>query len=120
LPEIRSLAAAYLRRGTGVIDLMEYTSDVLSEDSFHIAGGSSLTTDGKYYWRPDAAEYVELYGVAIDPGALAHMEEQNWTPRTLSTEEARAVRWYLYDLLGFRPVMPSPAVRGDSDTEVGL
>lgn len=55
--ELRPLVAGYLRSGTVVLALMSYTEDVL-HGRFGVDGGSGVLTDGRYFWRRDAAEYV--------------------------------------------------------------
>ncbi|WP_155848951.1 hypothetical protein [Amycolatopsis vancoresmycina] len=75
--DLRKQVARYLRNGTVVIALMEYTEDVL-EGRFGVSGGSGVMTDGAYYWRCDAAQYVETYGIGLDQSIVDHMERAGW------------------------------------------
>ncbi|MEV6242410.1 hypothetical protein [Lentzea sp. NPDC051838] len=84
--DLRGRVAEYLRGGTLVIALMEYTEDVL-EGRFGVSGGSGVMTDGTYYWRCDAAEYVETYGIHLDQAIIDHMEQTGWRAPQLSPAE---------------------------------
>jgi hypothetical protein len=64
---------------------MEYSKDVIA-DEFTVAGGSGVISDGDYYWRADAAEYVEYRGIEIPDMAIAVMRERNWNAPALSSE----------------------------------
>lgn len=77
---------------------MEYTVDVLDQ-RFGVSGGSAILTDGHYYWRRDAAEYIEEYGIGIEPSAIAWMSAKNWTVPDLSAEEISGIDSYLYSTL---------------------
>ena len=92
--ELRPLVAGYLRSGTVILALMSYTEDVL-EGRFGVDGGSGVLTDGRYYWRRDAAEYVLEYGVAVDEGAVAYMRDNDWTVPDLSPERVAAIDSFL-------------------------
>lgn len=81
--ELRAKVAGYLRGGALVIALMEYTEDVL-EGRFGVSGGSGVMTDGTYYWRCDAADYVETYGIGLDQSALDHMARAEWSAPPVS------------------------------------
>jgi hypothetical protein len=84
--EERSAVAHYLRSGTVIVATMEYTKDVIA-DEFVVAGGSGINSDGRYYWRADAAEYVEHYGIEIPKTAIALMRARNWNAPMLSPEK---------------------------------
>ncbi|MEZ3183124.1 hypothetical protein KYY02_32030 [Streptomyces pimonensis] len=43
---------------------MGHTEDVVDQ-KFPVVGGSTLHSDGIYYWRRDTAEYVETYGTHL-------------------------------------------------------
>lgn len=80
LPEdMRLTAATYLRSCPVFLAWMEYTRDVL-EGRFAVAGGSGVKCDGVYYWRSDAADYVEAYGIGFDPDFLRHVQAKQWRP----------------------------------------
>jgi hypothetical protein len=78
--------AAYLRAGTVLLALMEQTFDLL-DDKFTTAGGSGITTDGRYFWRVDTADYVEHYRVALPDGFLRHGAARGWAPTTLTSSD---------------------------------
>ncbi|MEO6087871.1 MAG: hypothetical protein ABIQ18_32655 [Umezawaea sp.] len=77
--DLRPRVAAYLRAGTILFAIMEYTTDVLG-DRFGVSGGSAVLSDGTYFWRLDAADYVEVYGTAVPDAAVAHMRALDWRP----------------------------------------
>ena len=77
--ELRTHVASYLRAGTIFFAWMEYTRDVVG-DAFGVSGGSAVLSDGRFYWRADAAEYVETYGIAIPVEAIDHMRSRQWIP----------------------------------------
>lgn len=95
-PDERQQIANYLRRGATVIALMEHTRDVLG-DAFEVPGGSAIHTDGTYYWRRDAAEYVSHYGVGLLDDFLRLGRGLSWSPPPLNREEILAVDDYLID-----------------------
>lgn len=76
-PMARSLVAKYLRGGSVTFASMEHTVDVIAQ-SFGVPGGSGIRTDGFYYWRCDAADYVEAYGVGVPEDFLRHCEDRAW------------------------------------------
>ena len=90
----RKRAAKYLRGGALIQPWMTYTSDVLG-DKFGVSGGTAVLSDGTYYWRGDAAEYVEYYGIEIPSTALKHMERLGWTSPALSVETCRLIDRFL-------------------------
>jgi len=74
-------------------DQLESTRDML-DDAFRVAGGSAVLTDGTYYWRLDAAEYVERYGVGLPGDFLSHGRRLHWLiPRTDPEEVLRVDRF---------------------------
>lgn len=99
--DLRKKVARYLRGGVLVIALMEYTEDVL-DGRFGVAGGSGVMTDGSYYWRCDAADYVETYGIGLEQSILDHMERAQWSAPPVSQAEALDVDDYLVRALRAR------------------
>ena len=97
--EARPLVARYLQSGTIVLALMEHTTDVIS-GSFDVSGGSAVLTDGTYYWRCDASEYVATYGIEIGQEALEHMRQRGWNAPTVGDRVLAEIDAYLYALLG--------------------
>lgn len=86
-PDTRAKCGAFLRGGTLILAFMEQTRDVI-EGRFTVSGGSAIRSDGTYYWRQDAANYVEGYGLALDDEFLRHCEACGWVARELSSAEA--------------------------------
>lgn len=99
--DLRPKVASYLRGGSVVIALMEYTRDVLG-GSFTVPGGSGVLTDGTYFWRRDAADYIEAYGIALDDVFVEHMEQAGWMVPELPHERFLEIDAYLYSLLSGR------------------
>ncbi|GAA1576687.1 hypothetical protein GCM10009804_36640 [Kribbella hippodromi] len=60
--------AGYLAGCPLFLAWMEYTTDLIG-GRFGVSGGSAIASDGVYYWRLDAAEYVREYGIVV-PDAL--------------------------------------------------
>jgi hypothetical protein len=92
--DLRTHVARYLRSGTLVIALMEYTEDVL-EGRFGVSGGSGVMTDGVYYWRCDAAEYVETHGIGLDQPVLDHMARAGWQAKPVSPAAVAVIDRFL-------------------------
>jgi tRNA U34 5-carboxymethylaminomethyl modifying GTPase MnmE/TrmE len=90
----RSLIAKYLRSGAIVFALMESTRDIL-HDEFRVAGGSAVLTDGTYYWRLDAADYVERYGIGLPEEFLSHGRSLRWLVPHTDAEEVLRIDRYL-------------------------
>ncbi|MEU5182054.1 hypothetical protein AB0G49_18535 [Streptomyces longwoodensis] len=84
--EERGRIAEYLRSGTPVIALMGFSEDVLGE-KFTRSGGTAIMSDGRFFWRLDAADYVEHYGVALPDEFLTHGAARQWTARPLTRDE---------------------------------
>ena len=89
----RLSVSRYLLSGTVVIPLMGYTRDVIG-DAFGVSGGPGIVSDGRYYWRGDAAEYVRHYGIAVEPEAVEHMRRRNWTAEALSPDVVDEIDYY--------------------------
>jgi len=94
----REHVAAYLRSGTLVLALMEYTADVI-DGAFGVSGGSGILTDGTYYWRVDAAYYVEHHGIAIEDELVAWMEQHGWRAPEVSSGELAVIDGLLFERL---------------------
>lgn len=91
--DLRTTIAAYLRSCPLCIPWMGYTDDEIG-GTFSVAGGSAIASDGVYYWRLDAADYVEVYGVAVPEEAIAHFAASGWRPPR--PDEAEYLRWCRY------------------------
>jgi hypothetical protein len=96
--DVRQRVANYLSGGAPIFALMEYTTDIL-EGAFGVSGGSAIMSDGAYYWRRDAADYVRHYGIDVGAEARSHMSSNHWVPPKLSQEEILEIDRYLYELL---------------------
>lgn len=86
----RQQISNYLRQSSMLIPVMEHTSDVLGR-AFEVPGGSAICTDGAYYWRLDAANYVLHYGIELPEEFLAQAANRNWIPPTLTNEECETL-----------------------------
>ncbi|MGW3625979.1 hypothetical protein [Streptomyces sp. NPDC000880] len=84
--EERAVIAEYLRNAPVVIALMGYTEDILG-GRFSVTGGSAIHSDGRYFWRRDAAEYIEHYGTRLPDAFLLAGRKDNWRPARLSQDE---------------------------------
>lgn len=89
----------YLRSGTPVIALMGFSEDVLG-NKFSRSGGTAIMSDGRFFWRLDAADYVEHYGIGLPEDFIAYGESRHWIPPVLSREEVAAVDSHLCHLRG--------------------
>ena len=92
----RTLIARYLRAGAVVFAIMEYTRDVVG-GAFGVSGGSAINTDGTYYWRVDAADYVEHYGIGLPDSFLRHGRALQWSAPVVSPEDVLLIDKYLYE-----------------------
>jgi hypothetical protein len=92
--DTRRRVSCYLGGGTIIIALMKYTTDILG-DAFGVSGGSGVMSDGTYYWRRDAVEYVANYGIDVGAEAIRHMRANNWTPPDLNQEQVLEIDRYL-------------------------
>lgn len=90
----RAPISNYLRKGSSVIALMEYTRDVIN-GAFGVSGGSAIHTDGVYYWRLDAAEYVEHYGIGLPADFLERGRRLAWLAPSLTETDILAIDDYL-------------------------
>lgn len=93
-PSDRHELADYLSQGAIVFAVMEYTRDVV-EDAFGVPGGSAILTDGEYYWRRDAADYVRVHGIAPPAGFVEHARRRAWRVTPLTPDEILEIDSYL-------------------------
>ncbi|MFD8896428.1 hypothetical protein ACUJ8N_23685 [Streptomyces sp. ESR1.13] len=68
----------YLVNGVDIFSEMGAELDVLSADSFPIAGGASLKTDGDWVWRLDLPHYVDSYHVALPADFLQTIRSRDY------------------------------------------
>jgi len=78
---------------------MGQTSDGIG-DRFHVAGGAAIASDGTFYWRMDAMEYIREYGIPIPRRATQHFEMMGWTPPTIDRPAYLRIYRELDGLLG--------------------
>lgn len=91
-----SQIAAYLRDGSVVLAIMEQTHDVVGAD-FSVAGGSGIQTDGRFFWRVDAADYVERYKIRLPSEFIEHGYSLGWQRDALTAEGLRHADEFLAD-----------------------
>lgn len=82
----RGKIAGYLRSGTPVIALMGFSEDILGA-GFSRSGGTAIMSDGRFFWRLDAADYVEHYGIGLPEEFIAHGTSRRWIAPVLSGGE---------------------------------
>ena len=109
--DLRRSVASYLRRGALILAIMEYTRDVL-DDKFGVSGGSAIVSDGTFYWREDAANYIEEYGIAVPDDVVSHMRDQGWVPPVLDEDTKLRIDQYLWNELGVHDKDGQPAPTG--------
>lgn len=92
--ELVPVVPNYLRLCPHFLVWMEYTRDVIN-DSFGVSGGSAVVSDGHYYWRLDAADYVATYGIGLPDDFIRRGLEQRWQPPVFDDKD-----WFaIYDEL---------------------
>lgn len=97
--DIRARVVDYLSACPVFLAWMEYTRDEI-DDRFGVDGGSAIASDGTYYWRLDAIEYIREYGIPVPEDALRHFEELNWIPPSIDRSNYLRIYQELDDLLG--------------------
>ena len=93
-PETRSKVADYLRRGTAVFAFMAHSRDVL-DHLFEVPGGPGIWTDGSYFYRYEAIEYIAHYGIQIPSTALAMMSANEWSPASVDPDRLEEMRKWI-------------------------
>lgn len=93
------MIADYLRSGTPIIALMGFSEDILGE-KFSRPGGTAIMSDGRFFWRLDAADYVEHYGIDLPAEFISYGNSRQWIPPVLSREEVASVDRYFSHLRG--------------------
>ena len=89
----------YLSRCPVFLAWMEYTRDAIG-DRFGVSGGSAIASDGCYYWRLDAVEYIKEYVISVPDSAVRHMESRAWVPPEFSRQEYLAIYEELMEMVG--------------------
>lgn len=98
---LRSQVVEYLSSCPMFLAWMGYTRDVI-DDRFGVSGGSAIISDGTYYWRLDAMEYIREYGVAVPEDALSHMRARGWKCPEITPIEYRRIYRQLEFIFGIR------------------
>ncbi len=96
---IRKRIATYMSRCPVFLAWMEYTHDEIG-GRFSTPGGSSIASDGTYYWRLDGADYLRVYGIPVPAEAIEHFEAMGWEPPSFGREEYLTVFHELLDRVG--------------------
>lgn len=96
--DLRSLVTNYLTQCPVFLAWMGYARDEIG-DRFGVSGGAAIASDGVYYWRLDALEYIKEYGIPIPREAVRHFEAQSWRPPELSRRDYIAIYEELAQLL---------------------
>jgi hypothetical protein len=65
------------------------------DNRFSRSGGTAIMSDGRYFWRLDAADYVQHYGIELPEEFIVHGNARNWIPGVLSREEVAAIDRHL-------------------------
>jgi hypothetical protein len=68
---------AYLRAGHPLIDMMDIQDDPLEPDR-QVMNGSSIVTDGTWFWRYDFAYYVRRHRVVVPEEFLGAIRESHY------------------------------------------
>ncbi len=97
-PDLKERVIAYLSGCPLFLAWMEYTRDELG-DRFGVPGGSAIASDGLYYWRLDAIEYLREYDIGVPAEAISHFESRQWQPPEFSRPEYLTIFRTLEDML---------------------
>jgi hypothetical protein len=89
---------AYLEGCPLFLAWMEYTRDLIG-DRFGVPGGSGIASDGVFYWRLDAVEYIREYDIAVPAEAITHFEARQWRPPAFSRSDYLEIYRQLEQLL---------------------
>lgn len=85
-PDLRAKVIAYLEKCPLFFAWMGYSSDEIG-GRFQVAGGTAIASDGTYFWRLDALDYIREYGIPVPDEAIAHFEAMAWTPPSFEKPE---------------------------------
>lgn len=95
-PALIGSVTAYLEASPCVLAWMGYSEDIIRtryigkrrhNQHFGVSGGPAICSDGTYYWRYDATNYIRTYGIGIPEVAIEHMEANNWQPPTFTNDQ---------------------------------
>lgn len=92
---LRSAVSRYLRTASCVISMVKSSSDILNPRLVYERGNDFLS-DGYYFWRRDAAEYIDNYRIGLDREAITHMQANGWRPPKLSETEVDEIEHFLW------------------------
>ena len=72
----------YLECSPIILPWMECTEDIIG-GKFKVLGGSAIMSDGKYFWRYEAGEYLRHYPIRVPDEAIAHFRSQKLIQRVV-------------------------------------
>ena len=76
----------YLECSPMILPWMECTEDLIGR-KFKVLGGSAVMSDGKYFWRHEAGEYLRHYPIRVHDEAIAHFRLRRWDPPEFTSAE---------------------------------
>lgn len=83
----RERLACYLETAAMIDPWMSFSPDVLGERFRPVSGGDSVMSDGVWYWRYDAAQYVRHYPIRVPEDALKYFAECGWVPPVFDEQQ---------------------------------
>ena len=85
-PDTLERLIRYLESSPTILAWMGYTEDLIG-GKFSVAGGSATMSDGKYFWRHEAGEYLRHYPIRVHDEAIAHFRLRRWDPPEFTSAE---------------------------------
>lgn len=96
--ELRARVTSYLSQCPIFLAWMQFTRDEIG-DRFGVSGGSAIASDGVYYWRVDAVEYIKEYGIPVPDEAVRHFEARAWRAPEFDRQKYLAIYERLTEIL---------------------
>lgn len=96
---LRDPVARYLDNCPIFLAWMGVSYDVIGE-KFVVPGGVAISSDGEFYWRYDASEYVRVYGISPPEEAIKLMISRRWIPPQFDDDEFSRTFDVLMDMVG--------------------
>ena len=78
-PDTLERLMRYLECSPIILPWMECTEDLIGR-KFKVLGGSAVMSDGKYFWRHEAGEYLRHYPIRVHDEAIAHFRLRRLNP----------------------------------------
>ena len=85
-PDTLERLMRYLEYSPMILPWMECTEDLIGR-KFKVLGGSAVMSDGKYFWRHEAGEYLRHYPIRVHDEAIAHFRLRRWDPPEFTSAE---------------------------------